>query len=253
MWNFLYRLASPPSFFQITQRLLTSLGVLAALFLIIGVIWGLFFSPPDYQQSDAFRIIYLHVPAAFMSMAIYGFMAFCALLNLIWEIKISGFMLRAAAPMGASMALLALTTGSIWGKPMWGTWWIWDARLTAEFILLLIYCAVLAVNAAFKQSPAQDKLASILILIGLVDLPVIHYSVYWWNTLHQGSTLIAFSKPKIALTMLYPLLCSLVGFALFCAWIILHKARIEILLKHKKQAWVKNIWEKMERDHDAII
>lgn len=243
MWKFLYQLASPKSFFYSIQPKLPWIGGLAGLILFLGLSWGLFLAPPDYQQGDAFRIIYIHVPAAFMSMALYAVMAFCALLLLVWRIKLAGLMLGIIASVGASMAFLALVTGSIWGKPMWGTWWVWDARLTSEFILLLLYVAILAVNNSFKNPEQADKMLAILTLVGSVDLPMIHYSVYWWNTLHQGTTISVFSKPKIALVMLYPLLLTLLGFALYCLWLILYKATHVLLWREKRQQWVQQILE----------
>ncbi|KTD29412.1 heme ABC transporter permease CcmC [Legionella maceachernii] len=246
MWNFLYQMASPKVFYQMTKPWLSKLRFSALLFLAVGIIWGLFFAPPDYQQGDAFRIIYIHVPSAFLSMAIYGWMGFLALLLLVWGIKMAGMMLGIAAQLGASMAFLALLTGSIWGKPMWGTWWVWDARLTSELILFLLYLAILATKSSFQSKEQGDKIVAILTLVGLIDLPIIHYSVYWWNSLHQGATLSVFAKPKIASPMLYPLLLTLLGFSLYCTWIMLHKARSEILSRERKQHWVKEIVEKGE-------
>lgn len=222
-----------------TQRGLPVLGGGALLTLLTGLIWGLFFAPPDYQQGDAFRLIYIHVPAAFLSMALYAWMAFLAVLLIVWRIKLAGLVLAMAAQMGAVMAFLALVTGSIWGKPMWGAWWVWDARLTSELILLLLYIAILATRSAFDDSERGDRVIAILTLVGLVDLPIIHYSVYWWNTLHQGATLSILAKPKIAAPMLYPLLLSLLGFALYTVWIILHKTRNALLLRERRQQWVR--------------
>ncbi|MFW2532888.1 MULTISPECIES: heme ABC transporter permease CcmC [unclassified Legionella] len=246
MWKFLYQLASPKAFYELTRSWLRCLGAGALLFLLLGMIWGLVFAPPDYQQGDAFRIIYVHVPTAFLSMAIYGWMGFLAVLLLVWRIKMAGLMLGIAAQTGAIMAFLALVTGSIWGKPMWGTWWIWDARLTSELILLLLYLAILATGTAFQNKEQGDKIVAILTLVGLVDLPIIHYSVYWWNTLHQGATLSVFAKPKIASTMLYPLLLTLAGFSFYCLWVMLHKARNEVVLRERRQQWVKNLVEREE-------
>ncbi|KTC94502.1 heme ABC transporter permease CcmC [Legionella erythra] len=243
MWKFLYQMASPRNFYQLTQRWLPLLGVSVWVTLLPGLVWGLFFAPPDYQQGDAFRIIYVHVPAAFLSMSLYAWMAFLAVLLLVWRIKLAGLMLSVVAQLGAVMAFLALATGSIWGKPMWGAWWVWDARLTSELILLLLYIAILAIRSAFTDSERGDRVIAILTLVGLVDLPIIHYSVYWWNTLHQGATLTVFAKPKIAAPMLYPLLLSLLGFALYALWIILHKARNELLLRERRQQWVKEFVE----------
>lgn len=239
MWKFLYQLASPKWFYSWTGRFIPFLTYSAAFCLLISVVWGLVFAPPDYQQGDAFRIIYVHVPSAFLSMMLYGWMGFLAVLLLVWRIKIAGLLIPLVAQVGACMAFLALMTGSIWGKPMWGTWWVWDARLTSELILLLLYAAVLATHQAVSTKEGGDRIIAILTLVGVVDLPIIHYSVYWWNTLHQGATLSVFAKPKIAGPMLYPLLLSLLGFFLFSLWIILQKARTELLYRERRQSWVR--------------
>ena len=243
MWKFLYQLASPKSFYAFSGRLIPGLAIGATIALLVGIIWGLVFTPPDYQQGDAFRIIYVHVPSAFLSMALYGWMGFLAILLLVWRIKIAGLLIRFVAQFGACMAFLALITGSIWGKPMWGAWWVWDARLTSELVLLLLYAAILATHQTIKNKEDGDKIIAILTLVGLVDLPIIHYSVYWWNTLHQGSTLSVFAKPKIDASMLYPLLLTILGFFFYSLWIILEKARQEVLLREKKQSWVKAQFE----------
>ena len=242
MWRYVYQLAAPKNFYYQTEQWLSVLGYGALFFLLLGTLLGLFWVPPDYQQGDAFRIIYVHVPAAFLSLFLYAFMGFLSALLLIWRIKLAGIMLSVTGTLGASMALLALITGSLWGKPMWGTWWIWDARLTSEFILLLLYLAILATQYAFTNHEQGEKVTAILTLVGLIDLPIIHYSVYWWNTLHQGATLSLFAKPKIASVMLYPLLASLIGFSLFCAWVVLHQTRIKLLLRERRQRWVFDLF-----------
>lgn len=239
MWKFLYQLASPKLFYCWTGRIIPGLALSALFCLGLGLTWGLVFAPADYQQGDAFRIIYIHVPSAFLSMMLYGWMGFLAVLLLVWRIKIAGLLIPVIAQIGACMAFLALVTGSIWGKPMWGTWWVWDARLTSELILLLLYAAILATYQSIKNKEEGDKIVAILTLVGLIDLPIIHYSVYWWNTLHQGATLSVFAKPKIDASMLYPLLISLLGFFLYCLWIILEKARTELLFRERRQSWVK--------------
>lgn len=238
MWQFLYTLASPKLFYRKVTFVQKPLLVVSLCLLFLGLIWGLFIAPADYQQGDAFRIIYVHVPAAMMSLSLYAFMGFLAILCLVWRIKIAGIMLSATAPIGASMALIALITGSIWGRPMWGTWWIWDARLTSELILLLIYLAIIATQSAIYNASQADKLVSVLTLVGLIDLPIIHFSVYWWNTLHQGATLSLFAKPKIASPMLYPLLIMIAGFFTMSMYFILEGARIKLVDREKKQQWV---------------
>lgn len=239
MWKFLYQLASPKFFYTFSGRITPRLAVSSVMILVVGIVWGLAFAPPDYQQGDAFRIIYVHVPTAFLSMALYMWMGFLAVLLLIWRIKIAGLLIHIVAQVGLCMAFLALATGSIWGKPMWGTWWVWDARLTSELALFLLYAAILATYQSAKNKEDGDKIIAILTLVGIIDLPIIHYSVYWWNTLHQGSTLSIFAKPKIDSSMLYPLLLTLAGFFLYCIWIILEKARQELLFREKRQSWVK--------------
>lgn len=246
MWKFLYQLASPKTFYAWSGILSSWLAIIGFFALLIGIVWGLGFAPPDYQQGDAFRIIYVHVPTAFMSMMLYGWMGFLALLLLVWRIKIAGLLIHLVAQVGACMAFLALATGSIWGKPMWGTWWIWDARLTSELILFLLYAAILATYQSIKNKENADRIVAILTLVGLIDLPIIHYSVYWWNTLHQGATLSVFAKPKIDLQMLYPLLLTLIGFFSYALWIVLEKARSELLFRERRQSWVKMMFQTEE-------
>lgn len=243
MWKLLYQLASPKIFYSWTGKLTPWFASVGFVALILGVVWGLVFAPPDYQQGDAFRIIYVHVPTAFLSMMLYGWMGFLAVLLLVWRIKVAGLLISIVAQVGACMAFLALATGSIWGKPMWGAWWVWDARLTSELVLFLLYAAILATHQAVKNKDDGDKIIAILTLVGLIDLPIIHYSVYWWNTLHQGATLSAFAKPKIAPMMLYPLLLSLLGFLFYALWVILEKARSELLFRERRQSWVKTLFE----------
>ena len=243
MWKILYQLASPKSFYIVSGRCTPWLALSAFLLITIGIIWGLVFAPLDYQQGDAFRIIYVHVPTAFLSMALYAWMGFLAILLLVWRIKLAGIVLGVCAQVGAGMAFLALVTGSIWGKPMWGTWWIWDARLTSELILLFLYGAILATGQAYQNKDQGDKVVAILALVGLVDLPIIHYSVYWWNTLHQGATISLMAKPKIDPSMFYPLLFTLVGFSLYCVLVIFQKTRNELILRERRQSWVKNLFE----------
>lgn len=240
MWKFLYQLASPKYFYFFAKRLNPWLSTSSIIALVVGLVWGLVFAPPDYQQGDAYRIIYVHVPSAFLSMALYGWMSFLSVLLLVWRIKMAGLLIQIVAQVGATMAFLALLTGSIWGKPMWGAWWVWDARLTSELILLLLYTAILMTYQTIKNKDDADRIIAILTLVGVIDLPIIHYSVYWWNTLHQGATLSTFAKPQIASSMLYPLLCSLLGFFLYAVWIILEKASQELLWREKRQSWVQS-------------
>lgn len=241
MWAFLYKLASPKQFYLWAGKCLPWLSFVALILFAYGLVGGLLLSPPDYQQGDAFRIIYIHVPSAFLSLALYSFMTFCAVLSLVWRIKMADVMIQVTAPLGASFTVLALLTGAIWGKPMWGTWWIWDARLTSELILLFLYFAVIALSKALQQNKQGAKVLAIFVIAGFIDIPLIHYSVNWWNTLHQGATLSRFARPSIAAEMLYPLLSMIAAFAVYSAAILLARARSACLLQDRKTAWVKDL------------
>lgn len=241
MWSYLHRLASPKYFYQWTGRLLPWLAGLTSVFFIFGLMGGLFLSPADYQQGDAFRIIYIHVPAAILSLAIFTFLTGCAVVYLVWRVKLADILLQVAAPLGAWMTLLALCTGSLWGKPMWGTWWIWDARLTSELILLFLYLGIIALRQALPSQQDVGRAVAIFVMIGFVDIPIIHYSVYWWNTLHQGATIVKFAKPSMSSQMLYPLLAMIAAFFSYFVWILLLRARSQLLLREKKTGWVKQV------------
>ncbi len=238
---YFYQFASPKTFYCRVQRSLNWLWLVAIVCMVVGLIWGLGFAPADYQQKDAFRILYVHVPVAFFSMGLYALMGGLSLLFLIWRIKLAGFLLKVVAEVGCLMTCLALVTGSIWGKPMWGTWWIWDARLTSELVLLMLYAAILAVHHAYRETEQADKLIALLILVGLIDLPIIHYSVVWWNTLHQGQTFSLFSKSHIDGRMLPPLMWMLCGFGFYNAAMILTRAKDALLWRERRQQWVKTL------------
>lgn len=241
MLRFLYPLGSPKLFYKWVEQWRAWILWGALVLLSAGWLWGLFIAPMDYQQGDAFRLIYVHVPAAFLSMLLYAAMGGCAILLLVWRIKLAGVLLQACAVVGASITLLALITGSLWGRPMWGTWWIWDARLTSELILLFLYGAVLAIAQAYASRPQGDQLLAWLTLIGLIDLPIIHYSVYWWNTLHQGATLSFFTASTIDRRMAYPLYLSLIGFALLGLFLVLRYAQNAVLIRERHQTWVLRV------------
>lgn len=204
-----------------------------------GLVGGLVLAPADYQQGDSFRIIYVHVPAAFLSLMAYVGMAVAAALHLIWRIKVADLAAAASAPLGASFTLLALITGGLWGKPMWGTWWIWDARLTSELILLFLYVGYMALRSAIPNRDQAAKASAVVALCGVINIPIIHYSVEWWHTLHQGATISRFARPAIADEMLYPLLAMLLAFFLFYIGVLLIKIRGEILRRERGAGWMK--------------
>lgn len=239
LWSFLYRLASPKSFYNFSLSIQPWLAILMIILMSYGAIGGLWLSPADYQQGDAFRIIYVHVPCAFMSMGIYTMMSLTAAIGLIWRIKISHVIMRASAPIGAWFTFAALVTGAIWGKPMWGTWWIWDARLTSELILLFLYIGFIALQSAIPDRHQANKAGAILVLVGFIDIPIIHYSVLWWQTLHQGPTLSKLAMPSISASMLYPLLAMITAFFIGYFLMVMMRSRNELLLIERQSSWVK--------------
>ncbi len=238
MWKWLHPYAKPERTYQLCGSLLPWFSIFATIFLVIGMIWGLAFAPADYQQGDSFRIIYIHVPAAMWSMGIYVSMAIAAFVGLVWQLKLSNMAVAAMAPIGAVFTFVALVTGSVWGKPMWGAWWVWDARLTSELILLFLYLGVIALYHAFDDQKTAAKAAGILAIVGVINIPIIHYSVEWWNTLHQGATISKMGKPAMAADMLWPLLFSIAGFACFSVAVALVRFRTEILRSESNRPWV---------------
>ncbi len=207
----------------------------------IGIFLGLFVSPADYQQGDAFRIIYIHVPAAFLSLGIYSIIFVCSVVYLIWHIKLADIIAQSSATIGAAFTFIALLTGAIWGKPMWGTWWVWDARLTSELVLLFLYFGYIGLRSAIPDIQQSAKAGAILALVGMVDIPIVHFSVEWWQTLHQGATLAKFAKPTMSFEMLYPLYILIAGMGLYFVFVLLLRACTEILKRERDAEWVKRI------------
>ena len=239
MYKWIHQFGSPKYFYDISVRLSKWIAIVCAISFIGGLYGGLVLAPADYQQGDSFRIIYLHVPAAWMSLFVYLVIAFSGAVSLIWHIKITDIIARASAPIGASFTFLALVTGAIWGKPMWGAYRVWDARLTSELILLFLYLGYIALQSAFSDKRIAARAGAILVLIGVINIPIIHYSVEWWSTLHQGPTISKLDKPSIHLTMLIPLLLMVLAFKTFYITTLLIRARSEILEYEYNSSWVK--------------
>lgn len=239
IWLFFHKLASPKHFYRISGKMIPWLGAITLLFMLPGLYLGLFVAPPDYQQGESYRIMFVHVPSAWMSLFIYVFMAALSAVNLIWNIKLADVMVRGSAALGASFTFLALATGSLWGKPMWGAWWVWDARLTSELILLFLYLGYIALVSAIEEPRSAARAGGVLILVGVVNIPIIHYSVEWWNTLHQGPTVTKFDKPSIHPSMLWPLLLMALAFQCYYFTVALMRARAELLDRERRSAWVK--------------
>ncbi|MDO6459503.1 heme ABC transporter permease [Granulosicoccaceae sp. 1_MG-2023] len=243
-----HRFGSPVWFYRIAGKWLPWLSGLFLLLFIPGLYWGLFVAPTDYQQGESFRIMYVHVPAAWMSMFIYVAMAVCAAIALIWRMKLADVVLICSAPVGASFTFLALITGSLWGKPMWGTYWVWDARLTSELILLFLYLGIMALYNAFEEKRTASRAVAILTLVGVVNIPIIHYSVVWWNTLHQGASVSKMDAPSIHVDMLIPLILLGLAFQVFYVLVLFLRVRAELLDRELNTGWVRQL--ALEHDDD---
>lgn len=227
--------------YRFAGRLAPWLGGLCVLCLVAGLYLGLIVAPPDYEQGDSYRIIYIHVPAAWMSMFVYTFMAVSSAIFLIWRLKIADVVAAASAPIGAAFTAIALITGSFWGKPMWGTWWIWDARLTSELLLLFLYLGYMALRGAMDSPSSGAKAAAILAVVGVVNIPVIHFSVEWWNTLHQPATITKLDKPSMHISMLRPLLLMVLAFQLLYFYNLMIRVRTLILERESRASWVQEL------------
>ena len=237
--SFYHKLGSFPWFYKISSNSIPYVFVLAFIFLIVGLGWGILYSPTDLQQGDVYRIIYMHVPAASVSQSIYYTMTVAAVVSIIWKMKMAGVFIKAMAPIGASFTALALISGAIWGQPTWGTWWVWDARLTSTLVLFLFYLVIIGLYSSFNQKKSADTAVSILTLVGAVNLPIIKKSVDWWNTLHQPATIKITESSSIANEMLIPLLISIIGFYLFVLLSGLIAIRAEIAQREINKEWFK--------------
>ena len=237
----LHKLSSPPIFYRFAGLLRPWAYAIAIVLGVIGLYGGLVLAPPDYQQHDAYRIIFIHVPCAWMSMFVYGVMAVAAFLALVWRIKLAEVVAMEAAPIGAAFTFITLVTGSLWGKPMWGTWWTWDARLTSELVLLFLYLGVIGLYHAFEDRRQGARAAAFLALIGIINVPIVHFSVNWWNTLHQGSTVSLFGPSKIATSMLWPLLTMMFATKFYFAGSLFGRIRADLLALESGKDWVRAI------------
>lgn len=235
-------LSSPPHFYRIAGKILPWLTVIAVVLFVYGLYGGLIAAPTDYKQGDSYRVIFIHVPTAVMSMQIYIIMAICGAIVLIWRMKLAEVVLISSAYIGAVYTAIALITGMIWGKPTWGTYWIWDARLTSELLLLFLYFGVIALYSSIEDKRTAAKAVSILALVGVVNVPIIYYSVIWWNTLHQGAS-ISTSGSTIQTSMLIPLLVMTTAFKIHYIIALLLRSRNELLQREVNSKWVKELVE----------
>lgn len=242
-WQWFHRLSSPKWFYRLSGKMLPWIWLISLTLMATGLYQGLYNSNIDYQQGDTIRIMYLHVPVAFASMMFYVIMAVAAAVGYIWRIKLAHMAAISVAPVGAAMTFLALLTGSLWGKPIWNTWWVWDARITSELILLFLYLGFISLHKAFEDREVGDRAAGVLAMVGVINIPIIHFSVEWWNTLHQGATISKFEKPSLDNDMLIALLLMIFAVQFFCTAIMLLRLRNEVLSREANKSWVREVVE----------
>jgi len=241
MWQFFHKLGSPKWFFGIATRFMPWLLASGLIILLAGLIWGLAFAPKDYLQGNSYRIIFIHVPTSFIAQSLYMMMAVAAVVTLVWRMKLADVFVKAVAPVGLMITFLSLFTGAVWGKPTWGTWWVWDARLTSMLILLFLYGGVIALDRAINDEKSAARAVAVLVLVGVVNIPIIKYSVEWWNTLHQPATLKLTEKPSMPMEMWVPLLLSVLGLYLLFGWLACLRMKTEILVREQRTRWVKEL------------
>ena len=230
--------AAPQTFYPLAGRLWPVFGLIAAVLAVAGLYLGFFVAPTDFQQGEGYRIIFVHVPVSWMSMVIYLAMAFWSVLGLTFNTRLSGMMTRALAPTGALFAFLSLWTGALWGKPMWGAWWVWDARLTSELILFFLYLGYIALTSAIDDQRRGDRAGALIAIVGAINVPIIYFSVKWWNTLHQGASVSLTKSPSMAQVMLWGMLLMAMCFWLYTIALVLYRVRTTILQRESHAAWV---------------
>ena len=245
MWQFLkrlyHKLGSPKWCYELTGRWLPYFSVVTLILLVWGTVWALAFVPEDYQQGNTVRIMYIHVPTAILAQSTYMMMAVAGAVFLIWNMKVADMVAKSIAMIGASMSALALITGAIWGKPTWGTYWVWDARLTSMLLQLFLFFGYMALRESFEDPIKAGKASAILALVGLVNIPIIKYSVVWWNTLHQPATITLTEKPAMPAEMWMPLLVMVIGFYCLFAVLLMMRTRNEILQREHRSKWVRDL------------
>lgn len=233
----------PPRFYRLSGRALPWMSAACVSLSVFGLYGGLVLAPPDYQQGDAYRIMFVHVPAAWLSMFAYVVLAGMGVLTLVWRVRLAEAIAAGLAPVGASFTLLALLSGALWGRPMWGAWWVWDARLTSELMLLFLYLGYIGLQSAITDARQAARAGAMLALVGVVNIPIIHYSVVWWSTLHQGAAVSRLGAPSIHGSMLVPLLLMTAAFFLLFAIAVLLRTRAELLVRESRSAWVQSLLE----------
>jgi heme exporter protein C len=235
----LFHFATPSTFYPLAEKLQPWFAAIALVLAAVGAYIGFFVAPTDAQQGEGYRIIFVHVPASWMAMFIYCVLAFWAAVGLAFNIRLASMMATALAPTGAIFAVLSLATGALWGKPMWGAWWVWDARLTSTLILFFLYLGFMALQAAIDEPRRADKAGAVLALVGVVNVPIIYFSVRWWNTLHQGAS-VSVAKSAMAQTMLIAMLLMALAFWMYSIAVALGRVRNIILEREAQTEWVQH-------------
>ncbi len=238
-WVWFHRFGSPPYFYRIAGLWAPWLLGIAAVLLVIGLYGGLVVAPVDYFQSDVYRIIYVHVPASYLALMTYTWMALAAAAGLIWRIKIAHAVAAACAPAGASFTAVSLLTGMIWGQPTWGTWWAWDPRIVSQLFVLFFFLGYIGLRGAIEDRDRADRSSAVLAIVGIVNVPIVHFSVDWWNSLHQAPTLMRSDGPTMPMSMAWPLLVMLGAYTFYFFAIMLMRARAEVLRRERGGTWVR--------------
>ena len=237
--KFIHHFASPKTYLFQVNKFYNYIFYTSISIYVLSITWGLLFVPEDFVQGNSFRIIYLHVPASFLSQSLYAAMAIASVTYLIWRVKLAAYLIIAIAPIGAMVTFIALSSGSIWGIPTWGTWWQWDARITSTLILFIMYLGLISLHGSFSNYEKADKLLSWLVIVGFVNIPIIKKSVDWWSTLHQSASITLTNKPSIDPSMLYPLIGSTIGFFGLIICLVIISSKVQIIKRESTKSWIK--------------
>ena len=238
--KFIHQFASPKTYLYQVSRAYPYILFISLFIYISSIFWGLFLTPEDFVQGNSYRIIYLHVPASFISQSLYAGMAFASVIFLVWKVKLSAYLIKSIAPIGAITTFIALVSGSIWGIPTWGTWWAWDARIVSTLILFIMYLGLISLHDSFTNYDKADKFLAVLVLVGSVNIPIIKMSVEWWSTLHQSASITITEKPAIDPSMLYTLFGSIIGFTGIVICLVILSSKLQILIREKNKSWLKD-------------
>jgi heme exporter protein C len=240
-WAWFHRFGSPPHLYRLAGTLTPWFAWPAAILIVAALYLGLFVAPPDYQQGDGFRIIYVHAPSAWLAVMIYAVMAIAAAVGLIWRMKVAHAVAASCAGIGAGFTAVSLVTGMLWGKPMWGTYWVWDPRLTAQLVLLFLFLGYMGLRSGLDDIGRADRASAVLAIVGVINLPIIRYSVEWWNSIHQAPSVMKMDQPSMPMEMLTPLLMMLVGFSLYFGAVLMVRVRAEILRRERSASWIREV------------